>query len=103
MKIYEETIVIDGSLENEGIEAEVKKIEGLIQAHGGTISDINRWGRRKLAYPIRRKGQGYYVVVRFEAEGSSVAELERELELDETVLRYLNIAVKQEPTEEKGR
>lgn len=102
MKLYEETIVIDGSLENEQVNEEVKKVEDLIQAHGGKISDMNRWGRRKLAYPIRKKGQGYYVVIRFEADGASIAGLEHEFDLNEAILRYLTIAVEKEPAEEKG-
>ncbi|UCE19734.1 MAG: 30S ribosomal protein S6 [Gemmatimonadota bacterium] len=96
MKYYEETIVIDGSLENEQIDTEVKKIEELIQTRGGKIHDINRWGRKKLAYPIRKKEQGYYIVITFEAEGSSIVEFEHELELNETVLRYLSISASQE-------
>jgi len=103
LKAYEGTIVIDGSLENEHIDAEVKKIEDLIQSRNGTIIDVNRWGRRKLAYPIRKKEQGYYVVIRFEAEGSSIAGLEHELELNEAILRCLTVALDKSPSGEKRK
>lgn len=101
MKQYEETIVFDGTLENEQINAEVKKVEEIIQSHGGTISDVNRWGRKKMAYPIRKKEQGYYVVVTFEAKGESVVGIEHEYEMIEPILRYLTIAVEKE-LEEKS-
>ena len=101
MKNYEETVIIDGSLENEQIDTEVKKIEDLVQAHGGKNLDINRWGRKKLAYPIRKKDQGYYIVVTFEADGSSIVGLERELELNEAILRYLSIAARVESAEKE--
>ena len=101
LKHYEGTIVIDGSLENEEIDTEVKKIEDLIQAQGGKILDINRWGRKKLAYPIHKKGQGFYVVIQFEADGSSVSELEHEFELNEALLRYLIIAEKKGSAEKE--
>ena len=101
MNHYEETVIIDGSLENEEVDTEVKKIEDLIQAQGGKILDINRWGRKKLAYPIRKKEQGFYIVITFEADGSSIAGLERELELNESILRYLSIAVREESIEKE--
>jgi small subunit ribosomal protein S6 len=103
LKYYEETVIIDGSLENEQIDTEVKKIEEIIQTHGGKIHDIHRWGRKKLAYPIRKKEQGYYIVITFEADGSSIVEFERELELNETVLRYLSISARQESSEKEKK
>jgi small subunit ribosomal protein S6 len=101
LKRYEGTIVIDGSLENEQVDTEVKKVEDLIQAQGGKILDVNRWGRKKLAYPIRKKGQGFYAVIQFEVDGSSISGLEHELELNETILRYLIIAVQKESAEKE--
>ena len=101
MKQYEETIVFDGSMENEQINAELKKVEEIIQSHKGTISDINRWGRKKMAYPIRKKEQGYYAVFTFEADGPSVTEIEHEYELNEAILRYLTIAVEKKSTEQE--
>ena len=103
MKLYEETIVIDGSLENEQINTEIKKVEDIIQAQGGKISDVDRWGRRKLAYPIAKKVQGYYVVVRYEAEGTAISGIEHEFELNEAILRYLTIAVEKEPSKEEEK
>lgn len=102
MKQYEETIVVDGSLENEQVSEVVKKVEELIQTHGGQISDVNRWGRRKLAYPIQKKVQGYYVVIRFEAKGEAISPIEHEFEMNENILRYLTIVVEKEPSKEKG-
>ena len=99
LKSYEETIIIDGSLENEQINAELEKIEGIIKSHGAAISDVNRWGRRKMAYPIGKKDQGYYTVITFEASGPSIVEIEHEFELREAILRYLTIVL-EEPSAE---
>jgi small subunit ribosomal protein S6 len=101
LKQYEETIVFDGSLENEQINAELKKVEDIIQSHGATISDINRWGRRKMAYPIRKKEQGYYVIITFETDGPSITGIEHEYELNEAILRYLTIAVEKQPSKQE--
>ena len=103
MKLYEETIVIDGSLDNEQINEQVKTVEDVIQAHGGKISEVNRWGRRKLAYPIRKQTQGYYVVIRYEAEGTAITPIEHEFELNEAILRYLTITAEKESSREEGK
>ncbi len=96
LKSYEETVIIDGALDNDQVNVEVKKIEDLIRAHQGNIIEVNRWGRRRMAYPIRKKAQGFYVIFRFEAEGQFIVELEHELGLNETIMRYLTIAVEEE-------
>jgi len=101
LKQYEETIVLDGSLENEQVDEYLQKIEEIMKSHGGTISDINRWGRRKLAYPIEKKDQGYYTVITFEAEGPAIAAIEQDFEMDETILRYLTIVVEKPADDQK--
>jgi len=90
---YETTVIVDAHLAGEQIDAVVEKITKFIENRGGKVKLVDRWGKRRLAYEIARKQYGYYVYVRFEAEGSFVKELEREFKLDDSVLRYLTILV----------
>lgn len=91
MNAYETTFILDPELEDESIEAEIARVENLIKTFGGEVIELQRWGRRKLAYEIKRKQMGYYVHFKFHAEGSFIEGLHREFRLNETILRYLTI------------
>jgi small subunit ribosomal protein S6 len=85
MRAYELMVIIDVELDDEAIDATVKRIAGLIGQRGGEIRSENRWGRRRFAYEINHKTEGYYVVWEF-VGGSDLDQLERALRLaDETV------------------
>jgi small subunit ribosomal protein S6 len=66
----------------------VERITRVVAEGGGTVQSIDRWGRKRLAYPIAKQQEGYYVVVEFTAEPSVIAELERTLHLADEVLRF---------------
>jgi len=87
---YETLYVIDPDLTEEATKAMVEKFTKLINANG-TISEVNEWGKRKLAYPINDKTEGYYVLVNFTSEGSFPAELERVMGITEGILRSIVI------------
>lgn len=93
MKInqYESTIIINAALEDDQIEALVTKVKDFIENHGGTMVDLDRWGRRRLAYQINKSKVGYYAVYRFSAPTDMIAQLERLYRLDEQVIRFLTI------------
>jgi len=93
MRQYETTFVIDTHLADEAIEKTIEKYSSFITSNSGTILSIDRWGKRRLAYEIKKKQYGYYVCVRFEAEGTFIEKLAREFKLDSSVLRYLTILV----------
>jgi small subunit ribosomal protein S6 len=93
MNQYETTFIVDAHLSDDQIEKTVEKITAFIEKSGAKIALVDRWGKRRLAYEIARKQYGYYVHARFEAEGTFIVELEREYKLDDTVLRYLTVAV----------
>jgi small subunit ribosomal protein S6 len=93
MRRYETTYVIDSQLTEGEIEARIKKYEQFLQSHGAVITTLDRWGLRRLAYDIKKRQQGYYVFLQYEAEGHLIQELEREFELDEGILRYLTVAL----------
>jgi len=88
---YETTIIVNAALEDSDIESLLDKVSSYIENHGGTISELDRWGRRRLAYPINKKFNGYYVHFVFETVPSTIPILERFLVLEDTVLRHLSL------------
>lgn len=89
--IYESMVIIDPMLEDDQAEEIIKKIIETIEVNGGSMREIDRWGRRRLTFPIRKSKMGNYVVLQFEAPTSSLAILERWYRLNESVLRFLTI------------
>ena len=88
MKKYELLFVIDAGLENEVISEAVEKFTTLIQ-NNGTIVEVNNWGKRRLAYEVAKKWEGYYSLVTFEGPADFIKELERVLRIDERVMKFL--------------
>ncbi len=86
---YESVIIINAALEDDDIENVIQKITNYIENHGGNIQEINRWGRRRLAYPINKKYNGFYVHIILIAFSNTIPILERFLILEDTVLRHL--------------
>ena len=72
----------------------------IIQSENGTIIDLNKWGMKKLAYPIKKENQGYYIYCDFAGTPAAVAELERKFRIDDGVLKYLTIKTADAMTEE---
>lgn len=90
MTNYELMFIIDPALEDEKKEATVETVKGIIEADG-TVGEVDVWGLRKLAYPIQKKNEGYYVVVTFQASPELPKELDRRLRISEVVMRHLII------------
>ncbi len=88
---YESTVIVNASLDDAQIEAVVGRIQETISKNGGTITALNKWGRKRLAYSISKKTNGFYVNLEFTAPASLIILLERSYQLDEMVLRYLSI------------
>jgi small subunit ribosomal protein S6 len=87
---YETLFIIDASLTEEAIKGLVDKFTALIAEHG-KVSEVNEWGKRRLAYPINDKEEGYYVLVNFESEGNLPAELERIFGITDGIMRSIVI------------
>ncbi len=98
MQNYETTLILSPILPEAEWEARVSKYEGLITTAGGEIKKKEIWGIRKLAYPIRHKAQGYYVFFQYQAPGELPRELDRNIRLDEEILRHLTVVAKPIPT-----
>ncbi len=88
---YETTYIINASLEDSQIEAAVTHVAEVIERNGGAITATNRWGRKRLAYPIEKKNNGFYVNIEFNGPGQLIGQLERAYLLDENILRFLTI------------
>jgi len=90
---YETIFILDPTLEDAKVNEEVERANGVIRDQGGTIGDVERWGRRRLAYEIGKRRDGVYTLIRYHAPGDTVKELERRLRLNESVLRVLTVVV----------
>ena len=85
---YEVMIILDAGLEEEAIRSAVDRATELIRSRGGTVGSVDRWGRRRFAYELKHKWEGYYVVLRAEADPSVMVELDRFLHLADEALRH---------------
>lgn len=88
MSKYELMFVIDPTLEDEKKEAAIAAVEGII-ATAGEVVDKDVWGLRKLAYPIEKKAEGYYVVMHFNAQPELPKELDRRLRISDNFMRHI--------------
>jgi small subunit ribosomal protein S6 len=86
---YEAMYIVTPEMEDEAIKGVIEKFSGIITANGGEIEKTDEWGRKKLAYPIDYKTEGYYVLVNFAAAPELPRELERNFRNDESILRYM--------------
>ena len=91
---YEVLYILETSLGEEGIAALVEKFKAMVEAEG-TLSNIDEWGKRRLAYEINDLTEGYYVLMNFECKPEFPAELERVMKITEGVLRCLTTAVEE--------
>lgn len=88
MTNYELMFILDPTLEDEKKDATVETVKGIIETEG-EVGNVDVWGMRKLAYPIQKKNEGYYVVVEFKAEPTLPKELDRRLRISDNVMRHL--------------
>lgn len=89
MNKYEAMYIVTPEMEDEAIKGVIEKFSGIITTNGGEIEKTDEWGRKKLAYPIDYKTEGYYVLVNFAAAPELPRELERNFRNDESILRYM--------------
>jgi small subunit ribosomal protein S6 len=87
MRRYEVMVILDPDLEEKTIAPSLEAFLNVIRADGGTVHKVDIWGRRRLAYEINHKGDGIYAVIDITATPDSVKELDRQLSLNEAVMR----------------
>ena len=89
MRNYELVVIFDPNLEEEALDEELSKITSLIEKEKCVITDVDKWGIRKLAYPIKKQENGYYMIIYFKGNSSVVSELDRVNKINDKILRHL--------------
>ena len=93
MRPYEVMLIFDASLEEETIRAAIDRFAEFIRSRGGTPGKVDRWGKRRFAYELRHRWEGYYVLMEFTAEVELEEELHRMLSLADEVIRHKVIRI----------
>lgn len=88
---YELTYIVNSVISDEQVKDMVSRITAYVTENGGDIIEVDEWGARRLAFPIQKKRNGYYVNMYFTAPGDMIPRLERTLEIDDNILRYLTL------------
>jgi len=91
MNCYETLFVVKPTLTEEETTAQIEKIKAVLEKEGAELLATNDMGMRKLAYPVQKNSRGYYTVLFFKADGTTISELERNLKINEEVIKFLTI------------
>lgn len=103
MNKYEVVYIIDPAVEEEARKELIAKYNALITDNGGSVDKVEEWGKRRLAYAIDYKTEGYYVLVNFQAESELPKELERNLQISDSIIRYQVIRLLEKKASVKPR
>ena len=96
MRPYEVMVIFEGEQDEADVKKSVEEYTDLVAASGATIGSVDHWGKRKFAYPINKKNEGYYVVFQTMAEPEIMAELGRQLQLATNVVRHIVLRIPEE-------
>ncbi len=102
-RVYESAVLINAALEDEQIQSIISHIKEIIVNSGGEIKDIEDWGRKRLAYVVKKSKIGYYAIFRFYAPPNIITKLERYYKLDESILRFLRISLSKNALEQNKK
>jgi len=91
-RYYEATFIVDSILEDDKVDAIISRYTNFFEKNGGEVVKTDKWGRRKMSYPIKKRTTGSYITIEFKAEPSIIAKLERAYHLDDDVLRFLTVS-----------
>jgi small subunit ribosomal protein S6 len=97
LRNYELVYIAQPDLDDEALKALAERIQQVIVANGGQVTSTESMGRRTLAYPIKRRRDGYYILIKASLTQKSITELERSLRLSEDVLRHMLVHLEDEP------
>ncbi len=89
MSKYELCVVLNAKIEDDERAAIIERIKGYIDRFGGTVTDVDEWGKKRLAYEIQKMREGFYYFVHFDAEPTAPVEIENRVRIMDNVLRYL--------------
>jgi len=88
MRSYENILILDPTIEEDVVEKELEEIEKMIKETSGEVLSIDKWGKKKLAYPIKKKDTGYYVLLNLKLEYKTLGDIELKYKLNQNILRY---------------
>ena len=89
MNKYELAVVLSAKLEDEERAAAIEKVNGYITRFGGTVTNVDEWGKKRLAYEIQKMREGFYYFIQFDANADCPAEIEKRVRILDNVLRFL--------------
>lgn len=89
MNKYEMTVVVNAKIEDDERTAIIDKCKALVERFGGTITNMDEWGKKRLAYEIQKMKEGFYYFIQFEADSNAPAEIESRMRIMDNVIRYL--------------
>ena len=89
MNKYELTVVVNAKIEDDVRVATVEKVKEYVARYGGTVTNVDEWGKKRLAYEIQKMKEGFYYFIQFDADATAPAEIERHVRIMENVIRYL--------------
>ena len=89
MNKYELAVVVNAKIEDDARAAVIEKVQAYITRFGGQVSDVDAWGKKRLAYEIQKMREGYYYFIHFAADATAPAEIEARLRIMDNVLRFL--------------
>jgi len=89
LRDYELICIVQPDVDDEGFHVVVERVETIITSYGGEVSKTDLWGKRRLAYPIRKFREGYYVRMETKLQPDSIREIERDFRLTEPLMRHL--------------
>lgn len=95
-RIYEILFIADPNLGEPEVEALAAQVQGLVEKDGGKVQKLEKWGKKRLAYDVRRHRDGYYVLLVVEGTGALVKEVERRLKVTDGIIRFLSVRVDEE-------
>ena len=89
MNKYELAVVVSAKIEDDERAQVIEKVKALVERFGGQISDVDEWGKKRLAYEVQKMKEGYYYFVHFESESTVPGEVEQRIRIMDNVIRYL--------------
>jgi len=91
VNMYEMMYIVNAVLSDEQIKNVVSRVNAFIEKNGAELLEVDEWGSRRLSYPIEKKRNGYYVNMFFKSSGTLIQRLERAMEIEDDILRYLTL------------
>ena len=96
-QLYESIFIVRPSLPDEDTQKLIEKMKGVLEKSGGALLRADNWGKKKLAYEVRRERKGVFVYFYFRSEGNVIEELERSYRLEDSVIKFLTVRLDHEP------